>query len=94
MDPAALTRWSVLLRVVGQLLDAQEMRDCEIYATVATPDAPQDFRLDVQVNGRSILNEEQIQLQLLRLRTRYVDHRATAPHQASKRPWWAIWRKD
>jgi hypothetical protein len=36
LDPAALTRWSVLLRVVGQLLDAQGVSDCVIDAAVAT----------------------------------------------------------
>jgi hypothetical protein len=94
MDPVALTRWSVLLRVVGQLLDAQEIHDYEIHATVATPAAPQDFALDVQVNGRSILDEEQVQFQLLQLRTCYVDHRAVAPRPSARRPWWATWWKD
>jgi hypothetical protein len=84
----------VLLRVVGQLLDAQAIHDYEIHATVATPDAPQDFWVDVQTNGRSILAEEQVQLQLLRLRARYVDGRADAPQPSARRPWWATWWKD
>jgi hypothetical protein len=93
MDPAALTRWSVFLRVVGQLLDSQEIRHCVIQAAVAPVDAPQDCRVEVNIGGRTVVDEEQVQLQLLRLRTRYVDARASGPG-SSRRPWWAIWRRD
>ncbi len=93
MDPAALTRWSVLLRVIGQLLDAQGIRECTMQVSVATPDDPQECRVTVRANGRVMVDNEQVQLQLLRLRTRYVDARAVEPPPA-RRPWWAIWRRD
>jgi hypothetical protein len=93
MDPAALTRWSVLLRVVGQLLDAQEIRECHIQAAVATPDSPQECRVEVVSGGKVVVDEEQVQLHLLRLRTRHVDRRS-AEASGDRRPWWAIWRRD
>jgi hypothetical protein len=93
MDPAALTRWSVLLRVIGQLLDAQGIRECTMQVSVASPDDPQECRVTVKTNGKVVVDNEQVQLQLLRLRTRYVDARAADP-PAARRPWWAVWRRD
>ncbi len=93
MDPAALTRWSVLLRVIGQLLDAQAIRSCSMQVAIASGDDPQTCRVTVTADGRIVVDEEQVQLQLLRLRTRYVDARA-AGSAGPRRPWWAIWRRD
>ncbi|HZS02589.1 MAG TPA: hypothetical protein VFE37_27995 [Chloroflexota bacterium] len=94
MDPAALTRWSVLLRVVGQLLDAQGVSNCVIDATVASPDAPESCRVQVTAEGRAVLDGEAVRLQLLRLRTRHVEARTQAPAAPAARPWWAFWRRD
>jgi hypothetical protein len=94
MDPAALTRWSVLLRVVGQLLDAQGVSDCEIDAAVASPDSPEGCRVQVTTDGRTVLDSEAVRLQLLRLRTRYIEARDRAPEPEPSRPWWAFWRKS
>jgi hypothetical protein len=94
LDPAALTRWSVLLRVVGQLLDAQGVSDCVIDAAVATPDVPEACRVQVITDGRSVLDSEAVRLQLLRLRTKYIEAREQAPERETSRPWWAFWRRS
>ena len=94
MDPAALTRWSVLLRVVGQLLDAQGVSDCVIDAAVASEDAPEGCRVQVTADDRVVLDSEAVRLQLLRLRTKYIEARDCAPEPAPERPWWAFWRRE
>jgi hypothetical protein len=94
MDPAALTRWSVLLRVVGQLLDAQGVSDCVIDAGVASVDSPEGCRVQVTAEGRAVLDSEAVRLQLLRLRTRYIEARDRAPEGETGRPWWAFWRRE
>ncbi|HEY7064785.1 MAG TPA: hypothetical protein VII06_25150 [Chloroflexota bacterium] len=94
MDPAALTRWSVLLRVVGQLLDAQGVSDCVIDAAVASSDSPEGCRVQVTSDGRVVLDSEAVRLQLLRLRTRYIEARDHPAEMPSTRPWWAFWRRE
>ncbi len=93
MDPMALTRWSVLLRVVGQMLDAQGVGECVIHAAPAPADAPEACRVQVRVGQRVIVDSEAVRLHLLRLRTRQSE---AAPQAAvaSARPWWAFWRRS
>jgi hypothetical protein len=92
MDPTALTRWSVLLRVIGQLLDAQQIRQAAMRVAVATPEAPDDCRVQVTAGDKVVVDEEQVRLHLLRLRTRRPAARST-DSTARGRPWWAIWRR-
>jgi hypothetical protein len=94
MDPAALTRWSVVLRVIGQLLDAQGVSDCVIDAAVASEDAPEGCRVQVTAEDRVVLDSEAVRLQLLRLRTKYIEARDRTPAESSDRPWWAFWRRE
>jgi hypothetical protein len=94
MDPTALTRWSVLLRVIGQLLDAQGVADCVIDAAVAPPEAPENCRVQVIAEGQVVLDSEAVRLQLLRLRTTYIDARERTPQPVAQHPWWAFWRRN
>ena len=82
----SLTRWTVLLRVVGQLLAAQGLRDCRIEATVG--DASHEAEVRVTVDGRVVLESLAVQLHWLRLRTRFDGRDAVAP--GSHRPWLAV----
>jgi hypothetical protein len=84
----SLTRWTVLLRVVGQLLDAGRYRDCRIEAAVG--DASHEAEVRVTVDGRVVLESLAVQLHWLRLRTRF-DGRDTIG-QGHHRPWWLWWR--
>jgi hypothetical protein len=93
MEPAALTRWSVLLRILGQLLDQQGVGDCVVEASIASPDEPEACRVQVVADGRVVLDSEAMRLQLLRLRTKYIEAREKAGPGAGSRPWWAFWRK-
>jgi hypothetical protein len=54
LDPWTFTRWSVLLRVTGALLDLGNVRDCRIDASVQVAAPPQECRLSVVV-GRQIV---------------------------------------
>jgi hypothetical protein len=95
MDPAALTRWSVLLRIVGQLLDAHGTRACIIRAAPAPADDPPAFAVEATADERVLVDTEDVRMQLLRLRAQ-VDTRQTAAAAAAlpRRPWWAIWRRN
>ena len=94
MDPAALTRWSVLLQVVRHLLDAQGVSECAIDAAVALPDSPEGCRVQATAEGRAVLDSEAVRLQLFRLRTKYIEVRDRAPELEASRPWWAFWRRE
>jgi hypothetical protein len=93
MDPWALSRWSVLLRVTGLLLDAQGVRACSIEAAVAVAETNAACQLVVVAGGREVLDAAALQehIQWLRLRrgTSYVP--AEPP---PKRSWWARWRSS
>jgi hypothetical protein len=93
MDPIALTRWSVLLRIVGQLLDQQGIGECVVEAAIASPDEPEAWRAQVIADDQVVLDSEAVRLQLLRLRTRHVEAREKGPLPATDRPWWAFWQK-
>jgi hypothetical protein len=92
MDPWALSRWSVLLRVAGLLLDAQGVRACTIEATVAPAESAEESRLTVTAAGREVLDgaalREHVKWLRLRRGTRYVPEPPVV-----KRPWWAPWRR-
>jgi hypothetical protein len=87
-DVWSLTRWSVLLRAAGQLLDRQHVTACRIEARVGS--ASHESELRAIVDGRVVLETLAVQLHWLRLRARF-DGRE--PHGLpSVRPWWRRWR--
>ncbi len=94
VDAAALTRWSVLLRIVGQLLDQQGVGDCVVQASVAPSDDPEACRVQVVADDRIVLDGEAVRRQLRQLRTKYVEARAQVAPPPPSRPWWAFWRKE
>jgi hypothetical protein len=67
---AGLTRWSVLLRIIGQVLEDDGVRECVIEATVADQAAPPPWRVLVTVNGQPYLRTEDVQVHVLRLEQR------------------------
>jgi hypothetical protein len=92
MDPVALTQWTVLLRVIGQLLDERDLPGCIIAVQVATPEDPQSCRVCVTDRGQTVFDEEAVRLQVLRRRSQ----RGESPPavEPSRRPWWMPWRRD
>ncbi len=62
---AALTlaRWSVLLRAIGQQLDARGIRHCAIDATVALPGGQSECQVQVVVTGERVFDERDVQRQ-------------------------------
>jgi hypothetical protein len=58
-DPTDLTRWSVLLRVTGSLLDARGIAECTIRAAVG--ETPAACQLAVHAEGQLVLDRAAIQ---------------------------------
>ncbi len=88
------TRWSVLLRVTGQILDRQAVRACAIEISAGRDRAPEDCEVRVVVGDRVILSTASVleQVQLLRLRQSASQHSGPSPASAPQRHWWAPWR--
>jgi hypothetical protein len=83
-DPWALTRWSVLLRVTGQLLDTRGIDVCTVEGALgATPEA---VVLRVLIRGEEVFRRTEVSVQLWRLRSQ---PRSGVPAAAPpERPWW------
>ena len=94
MDPWALTRWSVLLRGIGVLLDLEGRSTCEIHAAVESAAPPRESQLRVYVNGQEVLGVEAVRESLLRLRL--LRESAQPPDRGAMgrlpRLRWAFWR--
>ena len=91
-DPTTLTRWSVLLRVIGHLLDGRGVHYCVVEAAVAPADDPWDCDPRVAVGGKTVLDADLVRSYARWLRSCNVDPRQ-ADLLPEPRPWWAIWRK-
>jgi hypothetical protein len=78
LDPFSLTRWSVFLRLVGRLLDAQEVRACDIEAVMAPPSGANTLR--VSAAGQLVLDQAALAAGLSRLRSELA---TSAPHRAA-----------
>ncbi len=89
-DPWTLTRWSVLLRATGLLLDAQSVRQAEIEAAVAPSDAPRACQLTVRVGEQVVLTAAAIHERLEWLRLRHAADRAEPAVPAAPRPAWRL----
>ena len=87
-DPWTLTRWSVLLRATGLLLDSHGVRACEIEATVAPSDAPRAPRLTVRASDHVIFTAAAIHERLDWLRQRHAADPAEAPTPVGARHGW------
>ncbi len=94
--PLALTRWSALLRIVGQLLDGRRLGECVIDAMLATPAAPRDCQVRVLVGDDVLVDGDDVRMHLVRVRTRQIARQHPPLPLASaapERPWWAVWRR-
>ncbi|HEY7061427.1 MAG TPA: hypothetical protein VII06_08115 [Chloroflexota bacterium] len=93
-DLLALTRWAVLLSLVGQILERrQRLRSYLIEAEVATPSAPTVCQVRVSAAGEPMLGTDEVQEQLLRARARATAAPAAIPPPPPRRPWWMFWRR-
>jgi len=90
LDPLALTRWSVLLRTVGRLLDERQLVLCRVEAAPAPVAAPTACTVTVSVAGEPVFDERAVIECIERLRAR----RPIRPAEPQPRgPWWAFWRR-
>jgi hypothetical protein len=92
LDPWAMTRWSVLLRLTGLLLAAQGTRFCTIDAAIGA--TPEESYLRAFRSGREVLDLGVVGAELWRLRLRRGSRPAvpTATVPAPP-PRWAFWRR-
>jgi hypothetical protein len=65
-----LTRWPVLLRTVGQLLDADGPRECGVAAALSDEPGELPWQVDVTMAGETYLRTEDVQVYALRLQPR------------------------
>jgi hypothetical protein len=93
LDPWTLTRWSVLLRAAGVLLDRHGIRRGEIDASVAPIDAPRACQLTVRVGEQVVLTAAAIHEQQEWLRLRHAADRPepVAPAASSRGRWRPHW---
>jgi hypothetical protein len=84
LDLLALTRWPVLLRLVGRVLEDQRVRFCTIEAEVASAAEPTRFQVQVRVGDEVRSLTDEVQQQLLRNRARYANRHLE--WQPSNRP--------
>jgi hypothetical protein len=95
--PQALTHWSALLRIVGQLLDTRRIGACTIDASVAPSHAPRDCQVRAIVDDQVLVDGDDVQMHLTQVRTRQIAlQQPPMPldYDAPRRPWWAFWRRD
>jgi hypothetical protein len=92
-DPGLLTRWPVLLRLIGELLDARGVRDCVIQVAIAAADAPQAIEMLVTTEGRVVLVPEDVTLHLLRQGARPRGPDEKEARSLGRTPAWQFWRR-
>jgi hypothetical protein len=59
-DPTDLTRWEVLLRVIGRLLDELDVTHCDIHAVTASVDPPRSCHAEASSGGRRLVSTEDV----------------------------------
>lgn len=91
LDPLALTRWSVVLRVVGRLLDDRQLAACRIEAAPAPVGAPDGCAVLVTVGEQPVFDQAAVVECLEHLRA-LRQGRGESPRQP-RGPWWAFWRR-
>ena len=94
--PLALTRWSALLRIVGQLLDTRRVAACSIQAAVAAPSAPRECEVRVMVGDAMVVDGDDVQMHLTQVRTRQIavqQPSTSLEDDEPRRPWWAFWQR-
>jgi hypothetical protein len=89
MDSWALTRWPVLLRVTGQLLDKQGIESYTVEAALGS--TPETIVLRVLVAGEEVFRRTAVGVELWRMRSQVTARPAA---RARPRPWWARWRHN
>jgi hypothetical protein len=94
--PLALTRWSALLRIVGQLLDTRRVAACSIDAAVAVLNAPRECEVRAMVGDEMVVDGDDVQIHLTQVRTRQIavqQPSTSLEDDEPHRPWWAFWQR-
>ena len=93
LDLAALTRWPMLLRLIGMVLEEQRIRYCTVEAEVAPASDPTACQVHVRVGGEMRSFAEEVQQQLLRNRVRYASRHEGGSSGGGPRRNWLPWRR-
>jgi hypothetical protein len=92
LDRGALTRWSILLRLVGTVLDSERVQTGQLGVVVGTEADPTQCRVDWVAEGKTRSLREDVMFVLLRRRAQHRSSEivAAAP-EPPEPPWW--WRR-
>jgi hypothetical protein len=90
LDGHAFTRWALVLRVTGRLLDAGAAPRCQATITIGAIAPPRACEVRVCNDSGALFGTEEIRRELLALRAREGNDRQRA--MTAPRPWWAAWR--
>jgi hypothetical protein len=91
-DLLALTRWTVLLRLVGVLMDADRLRTATLEVQVARPETPTVCEARLHTNRGVADLAEDIRLLLLRRRAQFSpreEPRDALEPRSPRRRWWS-----
>lgn len=88
-DPRRTLGWAALLRVVGRLLEARDIRQCEIAATLRSAKPDPAYTVTVTVDGKVVLDTEAVCEELARLSAQIgaAARRAGAARASWRLPW-------
>ena len=92
-DASVLTSWPLLLRVLGYLLDARGVRNCDLQVAMIRSDSANGLEPLAILGGREEVDARAFFLLLLRLRGRVLDAAAQPAARGSARfNGWRGWR--
>jgi hypothetical protein len=92
-DPWSLTRWSVLLRATGALLEGRRFIACQIEAGAAYADPAQDAYVLAVADNQQVVETLAVREWILRRRWQAGTARPDfgASDRAASRAWWTRW---
>jgi hypothetical protein len=92
LDRGALTRWSILLRLVGTVLDSERVQTGQLGVVVGTEEDPTRCRVDWVADGKTRSLREDVMFVLLRRRAQHRSSEIVAAEaEPPEPPWW--WRR-
>jgi hypothetical protein len=91
LDGHAFTRWALVLRVTGRLLDASTVAQCRATLTIGATAPPRACEIQVCSDSGPLFGIDEVRGELLAIRARQGEAQQRA--LTAPRPWWAAWRR-
>ena len=90
LDAYAFTRWSLVLRVTGRLLDGGAVAQCRATITIGAAAPPRACNVQVCNESGPLFGTEEVRTEMLAVRRRQGEAKQRA--LTAPRSWWAAWR--